>query len=129
MNNQFSGRIENPQVIEQLIADKNSNKLFVFGANWCPDAMNLLQKINDKSTKKILNNHFITYFIDVEKYSINMEIYKSFGIDAIEGIPRVFLVSKSGKVLNLETNDQWRDSRNIPDTEFVKYLQSFSSEL
>ena len=28
MNNQFSGRIENPQVIEQLIADKNSNKLF-----------------------------------------------------------------------------------------------------
>ena len=129
MNNQFSGRIENPQVIEQLIADKNSNKLFVFGANWCPDAMNLLQKINDKSTKKILNNQFITYFIDVEKYSINMEIYKSFGIDAIEGIPRVFLVSKSGKVLNLETNDQWRDSRNIPNTEFVKYLQSFSSEL
>jgi len=129
MNNQFSGRIENPQVIERLIADKNSNKLFVFGANWCPDAMNLLKKINDKSTKKILNNQFITYFIDVEKYSINMEIYKSFGIDAIEGIPRVFLVSKSGKVLNLETNDQWRDSRNIPDTEFVKYLQSFSSEL
>ena len=129
MNNQFSGRIENPQVIEQLIADKNSNKLFVFGANWCPDAINLLQKINDKSTKKILNNQFITYFIDVEKYSINMEIYKSFGMDAIEGIPRVFLVSKSGKVLNLETNDQWRDSRNIPDAEFVKYLQSFSSEL
>ena len=129
MNNQFSGRIENPQVIEQLIADKNSNKLFIFGANWCPDAMNLLQKINDKSTKKILNNQFITYFIDVEKYSINMDIYKSFGIDAIEGIPRVFLVSKSGKVLNLETNDQWRDSRNIPDKEFVKYLQSFSSEL
>ena len=129
MNNQFSGRIENPQVIEQLIADKNSNKLFVFGANWCPDAMNLLQKINDKSTKKILNNQFITYFIDVENYSINMDIYKSFGIDAIEGIPRVFLVSKSGKVLNLETNDQWRDSRNTPDAEFVKYLQSFSSEL
>ena len=129
MNNQFSGRIENPQVIERLIADKNSNKLFVFGAKWCPDAMNLLQKINDKSTKKILNNQFITYFIDVEKYSINMEIYKSFGIDAIEGIPRVFLVSKSGEVLNLETNDQWRDSRNIPDTEFVKYLQSFSSKL
>ena len=129
MNNQFSGRIENPQVIEKLITDKNSNKLFVFGANWCPDAMNLLQKINDKSTKKILNNQFISYFIDVEKYSINMEIYKSFGMDAIEGIPRVFLVSKSGKVLNLETNDQWRDSRNIPDAEFVKYLQSFSSEL
>ena len=129
MNNQFSGRIENPQVIEQLIADKNSNKLFVFGANWCPDAMDLLQKLNDRGTKKILDNQFITYFIDVEKYSINMEIYKSFGIDAIEGIPRVFLVSKSGKVLNLETSDHWRDSRNIPDTEFVKYLQSFSSEL
>jgi len=129
MNNQFSGRIENPQVIEQLIADKNSNKLFVFGANWCPDAMNLLQKLNDKSTKKILDNQFITYFIDVEKYSINMEIYKSFGIDAIEGIPRVFLVNKIGKVLNLETNDHWRDSRNIPDAEFAKYLQSFGSEL
>ena len=129
MNNQFSGRIENPQVIEKLIADKNSNKLFVFGANWCPDAMNLLQKLNDKSTKKILDNQFITYFIDVEKYSINMEIYKSFGIDAIEGIPRVFLVNRSGKVLNLETNDYCRDSRNIPDTEFAKYLQSFGSEL
>ena len=129
MNNQFSGRIENPQVIEQLIADKNSNKLFVFGANWCPDAMDLLQKLNDTNTKKILDNQFITYFIDVEKYSINMEIYKSFGIDAIEGIPRVFLVNKIGKVLNLETNDYWRDSRNIPDTEFAKYLQSFGSEL
>ena len=129
MNNQFSGRIENPQVIEELIADKNSNKLFIFGANWCPDAMNLLQKLNEISTKKILDNQFIIYFIDVEKYSINMEIYKSFGIDVIEGIPRVFLVSKSGKVLNLETNDRWRNSRNIPDKEFVKYLQSFSSEL
>jgi len=129
MNNQFSGRIENPQVIEQLIADKNSNKLFVFGANWCPDAMDLLQKLNDTNTKKILDNQFITYFIDVEKYSINMEIYKSFGIDAIEGIPRVFLVNKIGKVLNLETNDHWRDSRNISDTEFAKYLQSFGSEL
>ena len=129
MNNQFSGRIENPQVIEQLIADKSSNKLFVFGANWCPDAMDLLQKLNDTGTKKILDNQFIIYFIDVEKYSINMEIYKSFGIDAIEGIPRVFLVNKSGKVLNLQTNDYWRDSRNIPDAEFVKYLQSFNSEL
>jgi hypothetical protein len=129
MSNQFSGRIENPQVIEQLIADKNSNKLFVFGANWCPDALNLLQKLNDTSTKKILNKQFITYLIDVEKYSINMEIYRCFGLDAIEGIPRVFLVSKSGGVLNLETNDHWRDSRNIPDTEFAKYLQSFSSEL
>ena len=129
MNKQFSGRIENPQVIEKLIADKNSNKLFVFGANWCPDAMNLLQKLNDKSTKKILDNQFITYFIDVGNYSINMEIYKSFGLDSIEGIPRVFLVSKSGKILNLETNDHWRDSRNIPDSEFVKYLQSFNSEL
>ena len=129
MNNQFSGRIENPQVIEELIADKNSNKLFIFGANWCPDAMNLLQKLNETSTKKILDNQFIIYFIDVEKYSINMEIYKSFGMDAIEGIPRVFLVSKSGKVLNLETNDHWRNSRNIPDKEFVKYLQSFGSEL
>ena len=129
MNNQFSGRIENPQVIEQLIVDKSSNKLFVFGANWCPDAMNLLQKLNDRGTKKILDNQFITYFIDVEKYSINMDIYKSFGIDAIEGIPRVFLVNKIGKVLNLETNDHWRDSRNIPDTEFAKYLQSFGSEL
>lgn len=129
MNNQFSGRIENPQVIEQLIADKNSNKLFVFGANWCPDATNLLQKLNDASAKKILDYQFITYFIDVEKYSINMEIYKSFGMEAIEGIPRIFLVSKSGKVLNLETNDYWRDSRNIPDAEFVKYLHSFSSEL
>ena len=129
MSNQFSGRIENPQVIEQLITDKNSNKLFIFGANWCPDAMNLLQKLNETSTKKILDNQFIIYFIDVEKYSINMEIYKSFGIDAIEGIPRVFLVNKSGKVLNLETNDHWRDSRNIPDTEFAKYLQSFGSEL
>ena len=129
MNNQFSGRIENPQVIEQLIADKSSNKLFVFGANWCPDAMDLLQKLNDTGTKKILDNQFIIYFIDVEKYSINMEIYKSFGIDAIEGIPRVFLVNKIGKVLNLETNDHWRDSRNIPDAEFAKYLQSFGSEL
>ena len=129
MNNQFSGRIENPQVIEQLIANKNSNKLFVFGANWCPDAINLLQKLNDRGTKKILDNQFITYFIDVEKYSINMEIYKSFGIDAIEGIPRVFLVNKIGKVLNLETNDHWRNSRNIPHTEFAKYLQSFCSEL
>jgi len=129
MNNQFSGRIENPQVIEELIADKNSNKLFIFGANWCPDAMNLLQKLNETSTKKILDNQFIIYLIDVEKYSINMQIYKSFGMDAIEGIPRVFLVSKSGKVLNLETNDHWRNSRNIPDKEFVKYLQSFSSEL
>ena len=129
MYNQFSGRIENPQVIEKLIADKNSNKLFVFGANWCPDAMDLLQKLNDTGTKKILDNQFIIYFIDVEKYSINMEIYKSFGIDAIEGIPRVFLVNKLGKVLNLETNDHWRDSRNIPDTEFAKYLQSFGSEL
>ena len=129
MTNQFSGRIENPQVIEQLIADKNSNKLFVFGANWCPDAMNLIQKLKDTNTKKILDNQFVIYFIDVEKYSINMEIYKFFGIDAIEGIPRVFLVSKSGKVLNLETNDYWRDSRNIPDKEFVRYLQNFSSEL
>ena len=128
-NNQFSGRIENPQVIEELIADKSSNKLFVFGANWCPDAMNLLQKLNDRSVKKILDDQLITYLIDVEKYSINMQIYKSFGLDAIEGIPRVFLVSKSGRVLNLDTIDHWRDSRNIPDTEFVKYLQSFSSEL
>ena len=129
MNYQFSGRIENPQVIEELIADKKLNKLFVFGANWCPDALNLLQKLNDSRLKKIFGNEFFSYFIDVKKYSINMEIYKSFGMDAIEGIPRVFLVSRSGKVLNLETNDYCRDSRNIPDTEFVNYLQSFSCEL
>ena len=57
------------------------------------------------------------------------EIYKSFGLYTIEGIPRIFLVSKIGIVLNSDTNDHWRDSRNIPVTEFVKYLQSYSSEL
>ena len=67
MNNQFSGRIETPQVIKELIADKKSNKLFVFGAKWCPDAMNLLQKLNMSLLPSYVNENLDKYLEWIEK--------------------------------------------------------------
>ena len=125
MNNQFSGRIENPQVIEQLIADKNSNKLFVFGANWCPDCRILAGLIQSAQLLKSIRENFNFLLIDVKNYEVNMNTLKQLDSGANTGIPRVFVFNSSGKLVNKHENDLFRTIRTMHENALVDYLMSF----
>ena len=124
MNNQFSGRIENPQVIERLIADKNSNKLFIFGANWCPDCRIFSGTMNIPKIEKHINEEFNVLYIDVLRYEINMNLMEEFGIASAEGIPRVLVFDKNRNVINNSNTTEWRTARDRSSQEIFDFFQN-----
>jgi hypothetical protein len=63
--------------------------------------------------------------IDVGNYEINTELFNFFDENIKEGIPRIFIMDRQGRVLNLHENDKMRKARELTSQDIFNYLQQF----
>ena len=66
--------------------------------------------------------------IDVGNYEMNTELFSFFDKNIEEGIPRVFIMDRKGKTLNLHVNDTMRKARDLTTQDIFNYLQEFVVE-
>jgi len=117
--------------------NEEKQPLFLFGANWCPDAQCLdailrlptfESYLNDHfSIMRIasyLNEHFAIMRIDVGEYNRNMSLMEPLGLSSQEGIPRVIVLDLEGEPTNVETNDRWRSARQSDPQDIFEYFQN-----
>ena len=66
--------------------------------------------------------------IDVGNYEMNTELFSFFDKNIEEGIPRVFIMDRKGKTLNLHVNDTMRKAQDLTTQDIFNYLQEFIVE-
>mgnify|MGYP000305005343 CR=1 FL=1 len=59
---------------------------------------------------------------------MNTGLFSFFDKNIQEGIPRVFIMDRKGKTLNLDVNDTMRKARDLTTQEIFNYLQEFIVE-
>ena len=111
-----------------LSVEQNKQSIIIFGANWCPDARLLEAVMRLKLIKKYLNKHSNILHIDVGDYEINTELFKVFDKNIRDGIPRIFIMDRKGRNINLQDNDTMRKARELSTQGIFDYFQEFINE-
>ena len=119
--------LEIQEFIQRTIKS-NKQPIVIFGANWCPDARLLEGVIQLPTVKNFLEKNVNILNIDVGNYEMNTELFSFFDKNIHEGIPRVFIMDRKGKTLNLHVNDTMRKARDLTTQDIFNYLQEFIVE-
>ena len=112
----------------QRTIKSNKQPIVIFGANWCPDARLLEGVIQLPTVKNFLEKNVNILNIDVGNYEMNTELFSFFDKNIEEGIPRVFIMDRKGKTLNLHVNDTMRKAQDLTTQDIFNYLQEFVIE-
>ena len=111
-----------------LSVEQNKQAIIIFGANWCPDARLLEAVMQLKLIKKYLDRHSNILHIDVGDYEINTELFNVFDKNIRDGIPRIFIMDRKGRNINLQDNDTMRKARELSTQDIFDYFQEFINE-
>ncbi len=111
-----------------LSVSQNKQSIIIFGANWCPDARLLEAVMQLKLVKKYLDKHSNILHIDVGDYEINTELFEVFDKNIRDGIPRIFIMDRKGRNINLQDNDTMRKARELSTQDIFDYFQKFINE-
>ena len=111
-----------------LSVEQNKQSIIIFGANWCPDARLLEAVMQLKLIKKYLDRHSNILHIDVDDYKINTELFNVFDKNIRDGIPRIFIMDRKGRNINLQDNDTMRKARELSTQDIFDYFQKFINE-
>ena len=111
-----------------LSVEQNKQSIIIFGANWCPDARLLEAVMQIKLINKYLDKHSNILHIDVGNYEINTELFKVFDKNIRDGIPRIFIMDRKGRNINLQDNDTMRKARELSTQDIFDYFQEFVNE-
>ena len=111
-----------------LSVEQNKQTIIIFGANWCPDARLLEAVMQLKLIKKYLDRHSNILHIDVGDYEINTGLFKVFDKNIRDGIPRIFIMDRKGRNINLQDNDTMRKARELSTQDIFDYFQKFINE-
>ena len=122
-----TSNLEIQEFIKRTIKS-NKQPIVIFGANWCPDARLLEGVIQLPTVKNFLGKNANILNIDVGNYEMNTGLFSFFDKNIQEGIPRVFIMDRKGKTLNLDVNDTMRKARDLTTQEIFNYLQEFIVE-
>lgn len=127
----YSGMLisdDNLKKFINLSVEQNKQSIIIFGANWCPDARLLEAVMQLKLIKKYLDKHSNILHIDVSDFEINTELFKVFDKNIRDGIPRIFIMDRKGKNINLQDNDTMRKARELSTQDIFDYFQKFINE-
>jgi len=127
----YSGAVVTEHDLKKFIEitiHENKQPIVIFGANWCPDAKLLEGVMQLPTVKNFLEARSKILHIDVGGYEINTELFDFFDKDIQDGIPRIFIMDKAGKNINLQVNDAMRKARELSSQDIFNYFQEFIIE-
>ena len=124
----YSGALVTEHELKKFIEitiHEDKQPIVIFGANWCLDAKLLEGVMQLPTVYTFLETRSKILHIDVGSYEINTELFDFFDKDIQDGIPRIFIMDKAGKNINLQVNDAMRKAREISSQDIFNYFQEF----
>ena len=80
------------------------------------------------TVKTFLETRSKILHIDVGSYEINTELFDLFDKGIQDGVPRIFIMDKAGRNINLQVNDAMRKARELSSQDIFNYFQEFIIE-
>ena len=105
---------------------KDKQPIIIFGANWCPDCRIFSATMDIPKIKSYIDKNFEVLYVDVKRYEINMSLMEEFGIEPVEGIPRLLIFDKNRKLINSSNTTEWRTARNRTSQEIFNFFQGMN---
>ena len=124
----YSGALVTEHELKKFIEitiHEDKQPIVIFGANWCLDAKLLEGVMQLPTVYTFLETRSKILHIDVGSYEINTELFDFFDKGIQDGIPRIFIMDKAGKNINLQVNDAMRKAREISSQDIFNYFQEF----
>ena len=105
---------------------KDKQPIIIFGANWCPDCRIFSATMDIPKIKSYIDKNFEVLYVDVKRYEINMSLMEEFGIEPVEGIPRLLIFDKNRKLINSSNTTEWRTARDRTSQEIFNFFQGMN---
>ena len=105
---------------------KDKQPIIIFGANWCPDCRIFSATMDIPKIKSYIDKNFEVLYVDVKRYEINMSLMEEFGIEPVEGIPRLLIFDKNRKLMNSSNTTEWRTARDKTSQEIFNFFQDMN---
>lgn len=77
----------------------NTPIIIIFGANWCPDCLELDDAMKQGANAALLARDFRVVKVDVGHLDKNVDVAKSYDVAMEKGIPVAAIISPKNKVL------------------------------
>ena len=88
--------------------------LIVMGATWCHDSRGLVRRLRDEDIAGVIDERYVTLYVDVAHLEAARDVNKRFGMPAIYATPTVMVVDpETERLTNARTMHQWRDADSI----------------
>ena len=105
---------------------KDKQPIIIFGANWCPDCRIFSATMDIPKIKSYIDKNFEVLYVDVKRYEINMSLMEEFGIEPVEGIPRLLIFDKNRILINSSNTTEWRTARDRTSQEIFNFFQGMN---
>jgi thioredoxin 1 len=126
-NENANARLEIRQALARAAATKTS-VIVVFGANWCPDCLELDHAMKNADCASLLARHFQIVKVSVGHLDKNLDIAKEYGVTPSKGIPDVVILSAQNKVLYATRNGELDKARDMGDTGIYDFFKRVTAE-
>jgi hypothetical protein len=113
-----------------LMQAKSQNKLamIVLGSSWCHDSVGLSKNFSNESMHKILQDNYMTLFLDLGYLEDVRHITQRFNYPGYFGTPTVLVIEPT--TLNLLNHDEvskWQSADSVPLDEYLIYFEQLST--
>lgn len=94
--------------------DAEKLALIVMGATWCHDSRGLARRFRDAEVGAILDENYVTLFVDVGHLEQARDVNQRFGMPSIYATPTVMIIDpETERLTNAQTMHRWRDADSI----------------
>lgn len=111
-------------ILLQRALKNNKMAMVIMGANWCHDSRGLIEHLQDAEVSKVLEAAYDMITVDVGYLDHGLGVAPRFGLPVIYGTPTVLIIDPvSGKLLNKDTVNRWRESAAMTKDEIIALLR------
>lgn len=100
--------------------------LLDFGANWCPDCLVLVKRLEDPAVRPFLEAHFHLVKVNIGSHDQNLDLVQEYGNPIEKGIPAVVVLDARGKVLATTRGGELANARTSTPEEILAFLKQWA---
>lgn len=99
--------------------------MIVLGAQWCHDSVGLAEQFSSDGMQTVLEEHYVTVFIDVGYLEDRRKITQRFDYPTYFGTPTVLIVEPNTEtLLNHDEVSKWQAADSVPAEEYIRYFSN-----
>ena len=109
-------------------ANRHTNVLVVFGADWCYDCHVLDKAFHRADIAPVLDANFEVVHVDVGRGDKNQDLMNEYQVPMKRGIPGLAVLDSSGKLIYSQQNGEFERARALGPEDLLEFLRKWKPQ-